>query len=386
MAPSKAYDVVIIGAGSVGAPAAFFLAKEGLRTLVIDQFSSPGQGSNKSAIGGLRATHSDPAKIQLSLRSLDIIANWKSWYGDKLEWHKGGYVFVAYTEKDERTFKELLAIQQAFGLNIQWLEAADLLKVVPDLNPRDLIGGTFAPDDGHASPLLVSNAFYSQAKRLKAEFRFQEKAIGLDTQGGRICGVRTNKGFYGAEVVINAAGAWAADAARLAGSEVPVKPDSHEAAVTEPVARFLEPMIVDVRIAPGSSNCYFYQHDTGQVIFCITPDPSLWGYDTRETSRFLPMISQRMVNLIPRLKNLRVRRTWRGLYPMTPDGFPIVGWDREAEGYLQAVGMCGQGFMLGPGLGELLVRMIQKKTTEKDIEVLSYLSPYRTFARQEQLK
>jgi sarcosine oxidase subunit beta len=71
---------------------------------------------------------------------------------------------------------------------------------------------------------------------------------------------------------------------------------------------------------------------------------------------------------------------------MTPDGFPIVGWAKEVEGYLLAVGMCGQGYMLGPGLGELLARMVQNKLTESDHQVLEILSPYRQFAGQEKLK
>ena len=98
------------------------------------------------------------------------------------------------------------------------------------------------------------------------------------------------------------------------------------------------------------------------------------------------MVARRMVDLIPRLKNLRVRRTWRGLYPMTPDGFPIVGWARELEGYMLAVGMCGQGFMLGPGLGELIARMVLGTTTGDDRETLTYLSPYREFKGMEKLK
>ncbi|MBE0713362.1 MAG: FAD-binding oxidoreductase [Candidatus Aminicenantes bacterium] len=386
MAPNKSYDVVIVGAGSVGAPAALSMAEAGLRVLVIDQYPSVGQGSNKRAIGGLRATHSDPAKIRVCLRSLEIFSTWEERFGDKIEWRKGGYSFVAYRGEEERTLKELLLIQKTYGLNIDWLDARALLGVIPDLNPEGLIGGTFSPDDGHASPLLAIHAFYSRAKKLGADFLFNEKVTGYAIEGGLIRGVRTDKGAYGAAVVVNAAGPWGAEMAALAGIEVPVRPDSHEGAVTEAVARFLEPMVVDIRPAAGSANYYFYQHDTGQVIFCITPSPSIWGMDVRETSSFLPMVARRMVNLIPRLKNLRVRRTWRGLYPMTPDGFPVVGWTRELEGYMLAVGMCGQGFMLGPGLGELTARMVLGSTDEQDRETLSYLSPYREFKGQEKLK
>ena len=381
----RAYDVIIIGAGSVGTPAALSLSEAGLRTLVLDELPSVGQGSNKRAIGGLRATHSDAAKIRVSLRSLEIFATWEELYGDKIEWHKGGYSFVAYRKEEEDSLKALLPYQKAHGLRIDWLDRSQLLEAIPDLNPNGLIGGTLAPDDGNASPLLAVHAFYRRARDLGAEFRFREKVTGLIAEGGRVTGVRTDKGEYGAPTVIDAAGPAAAEVARLAGVEVPVSPDSHEAAVTEAVARFLEPMIVDIRPVASSANYYFYQHDTGQIIFCITPSPPIWGLDVRETSSFLPMVAKRMVEVIPRLKNLRVRRTWRGLYPMTPDGLPIVGETREVLGFILAVGMCGQGFMLGPGLGELLARLVQGRLSDEDKDTLSYFSPYRNFQGQEKL-
>ena len=93
-----------------------------------------------------------------------------------------------------------------------------------------------------------------------------------------------------------------------------------------------------------------------------------------------------MVPIMPRLKNLRVRRTWRGLYPMTPDGAPLVGWAREVEGFLLAAGMCGQGFMIGPGLGEMLAHLVKGDLSQKDREILEYLSPYREFKGMEKLK
>ena len=380
------YDVIIIGAGSVGTPAAFALAQAGVHPLVIDWLPSVGQGSNKRAIGGIRATHSDPAKIRLSLRSIEIFSNWQERYGDDIEWYKGGYSFVAYRESEEKVLKDLLDIQHSYQLNIHWLDKDDLLEVIPALNPHGLIGGTYAPEDGNASPLLAIHAFYRQARRLGAEFHFNEAVTDIIVKGGRVRGVKTDKGEYGADVVIDAAGAWARPVAQMAGLDVPVRPDSHEAAITEAVGRFLDPMVVDIRPLVGSANYYFYQHCTGQVVFCITPSPHIWGDDVRETSCFLPMVARRMVDVMPRLKNIRVRRTWRGLYPMTPDGFPVVGWSEELEGFLFAVGMCGQGFMLGPGVGELLTCLVKEDLSPEDHEVLKYLSPYREFVGQEKLQ
>jgi len=358
-----------------------------MKVLVLDKDASVGQESNKKAIGGVRATHSDPAKIRLSLRSIEIFSNWKEAYGEDIEWFQGGYCFVAYRDPEERSLKALLEKQKALGLNIDWLEKEDLLDRVPDLNPDDLLGGTFSPEDGTASPLLAMHAIYDHALDQGAEYHFNEPVTEIVLQGGRVVAVKTPLAVYGADVVVNAAGAWANPVGRLAGLDIPVKPDSHEAAITEPVVHFLDPMIVDIRPVPGSSNYYFYQHITGQIIFCITPSPNIWGFDANETSAFLPMVAKRMVEVMPRLKNIRVRRTWRGLYPMTPDGQPIIGWAREVQGLFLAVGMCGQGFMLGPGLGELIQRAINQRLTRDDMEILKYLDPYRSFnTRQEALK
>lgn len=379
------YDAIVIGAGSVGVPIAMNLAENNIRTLVLDSTASPGQGSNKHAIGGIRATHSDPAKIRLCLRSIEIFSTWKQLHGDDIEWFQGGYLFIAYREEEEQVLKTLLAKQKSYGLNIDWLSSQDLLALTPHLNPAGLIGGVYSPEDGSASPLLALHAFYRQAVRHGAHFRFGEHVEEIHQQSGRVLGVRTNQGRYSADVIINAAGAYASQLGRLTGIELPVTPDSHEAAITEPVARFLDPMIVDIRPTANSANFYFYQHITGQVMFCITPNPSIWGYDTRETSEFLPMVSRRMLDVMPALRNLRVRRTWRGLYPMTPDGFPIVGWS-DLQGLMLAVGMCGQGFMLGPAIGELLSRVVMGKSIEGDDEILEILSPHRKFVEQEKLK
>src|SRR5512146_350337 len=127
------YDVIIIGSGSIGTPASYYLAQAGYQVLVVDGAPSVGQGSNKRAIGGVRATHSDPAKIRLCLRSIEIFRTWQETYGDDIEWITGGYLFVAYREEEEQTLKTLLAKQKTLGLYIDWCGREDLLKIVPDL-------------------------------------------------------------------------------------------------------------------------------------------------------------------------------------------------------------------------------------------------------------
>jgi sarcosine oxidase subunit beta len=380
------YDVIIVGAGSVGVPTAMSLAELGIKPLVVDMHPSPGQGENKHAIGGIRATHSDPAKILICQRSLEIFSTWQPLHGDNIEWLKGGYVFPVFRPEDEKMLKGLLPIQKKAGLTIDFVAPDIIRELIPGINDQGLRGGTVSPDDGSISPLLAVNAFYRRALKLGAEFHFKEEVISIRRQKGKVVGIVTNKDRYETTVVVDAAGPFSPELGKTAGIDVPITPDSHEGAITEPVQPFFKCMVVDIRPAPGSKNYYFYQNLQGQVIFCITPDPPIVGKDKHETSQFLPQVCARMVNLLPRLKNLRVRRTWRGLYPMTPDGSPLIGWNREIKGLFHATGMCGQGLMLAPGIAETTARAVAGSLNQTDDIILRDFSPYRKFKKGEVLK
>lgn len=383
---SKNFDVIIIGAGSVGVPAALALAAKKLKVLVLDSLTSPGQANNKKAIGGIRATHSDFGKVKTCLRSIEIFSTWQELHGDDIGWMSNGYSFPAYTEEDENKLQELIKIQHSFGLKIKWISPADYSELVPGIIREGLRGSTYSWEDGSASPLLALNAFYFKSLEYGAQYLFRETVTDLKHTSENNFEVITNKGKYNAEFVLNAAGNYARDIAALLDIDVPVYPDNHEAGITEPVKRFFEPMVVDMRKRPGSANYYFYQNNEGQVVFCITPDPPLVGIDNNATSEFLPLCTSRMVEIYPRLTNLKVRRTWRGQYPMTPDGFPIVGATREIPQFINAVGMCGQGFMLGPGLGEIIARIVCAELSEDDEKILPNFDLYRDFSGMEQFK
>ncbi len=380
------FDTIIIGAGSVGLPSALYLARAGQRVAVFDGNASGGRGDNRAAIGGVRATHSEPGKIALGQASLEIFSTWQEKTGWDVGWRRGGYTFVAYGRQDAQMLQALVERQRSCGLDIRWLDAAELSALVPGIVRKDLQGGTFSPGDGSASPLLYAHSFRVEAQRAGAEFRFREPVTGILRDGDQVTGVVTPSGSYRADTVMIAAGANAREVGAMAGMDLPVAPDSHEGGISEPVARFLEPMVVDIRPGPGSKNFYFYQNKEGQVVFCITPEPIIVGMDRRSTSVFLPQVAQRMVALLPRLAALKVRRTWRGLYPMSPDGAPLLGWAPGLRGCFLAVGMCGQGFMLGPGIGSLVARELCGQASERDAMALEELRPDREFRGMEALK
>ena len=383
---SKNYDAIVIGAGSIGLPTALALAANKYKVLVIDPEHGPGQQNNKKAIGGIRATHSDYGKIQTCLRSIEILSTWHETYGDDIGWMSNGYSYPAYNDEDEKKLKDLMKIQLSLGLNIKWLSPSEYNDIVPGINMEGLRGSTYSPEDGSCSPLLVTSSYYFQCLKLGVEFAYGEAVTGFSIDGTKISEVITNKDKYTAGVIINASGNNAREIGALLNIDLPVFPDNHEAGITEPVAPFFGPMVLDMRKRPGSANFYFYQNNEGQVVFCITPDPAILGIDSRSTSEFLPMCSRRMLEVYPRLRYLKVRRTWRGQYPMTPDGFPIVGKSREIDNLVNAVGMCGQGFMLGPGIGELVSRICLNELTESDLHVLESFDPYRDFSGMEAFK
>lgn len=381
--PSPGFDAIVVGGGSVGVPSAYYLARRGLKVLVLEQCPAVGQGQNKAAIGGIRATHSDPAKIVLCNRSIAEMSTWKERTGVDVGWKPGGYAFPVYDEPLEKTLRGLFPIQHRYDLEIDWLDADAFAEVVPGIERRNLRGGTYSPNDGQLSPLKVPVAFQRAAQALGTEFRFQEHVTGYRIEGGAIRGVRTDQGEYAAPVVVVATGAESAEDGRMLGIEIPVKPDSHEAGITAPVEHFLKPLVVDMRPGPEGKtvNFYFGQNDEGQIIFCYTPKELFFGKNREPLSEFLPILAARMITLIPRMRHLLVRRVWRGLYPMTPDGVPIIDNVPEIKGLTLAVGMCGQGFMLGPGVGQEIAALVVDGKTSLPPEAHDRVRYGRNFAK-----
>ncbi|HOX92862.1 MAG TPA: FAD-dependent oxidoreductase, partial [Spirochaetales bacterium] len=249
-------DVLILGAGSVGVPLARYCAERGLKTIVLEKEASWGRGQNRAAIGGLRATHSDPAKIKISQESIRIVKSMQEEEGIDIEWSQGGYLFVAYDAEREKAFRELLVIQKQAGLDIDWISPDAVRQLCPGVRSEGLRGGTYSPGDGFASPLMTNTAFHRLARRAGADFRFGETVLSMGKSGHRVSTVISDKGAYSAGTVVNAGGADAAELASMLDLEIPVHPDCHEAGVTEPVAPFMKPMLVDILPDHESGNYY----------------------------------------------------------------------------------------------------------------------------------
>lgn len=357
---TQVYDAIVVGGGSVGLPSAYHLAKRGLKVLVIEKRSAVGQGENKAAIGGVRATHSDPAKITICLDSLREMTHWEEEHGMSVGWKPGGYAFPVYEDKHENTLKGILPIQKKYKLNIDWVDAKAMQEIIPGINPDGLKGGTYSPEDGQISSLLMPVAYQRAAEKLGAKVNVNESVVDYLRVGDSVVGVKTNIDTYHAKYIIVATGSDARKDGELLGIEIPVTPDSHEAGITAPVEHFLKPLVVDLRQGPEGKtvNFYFGQNHEGQIIFCYTPKELFIGDNKESLSEFLPILARRLISLIPRMRHLLVRRVWRGCYPMTPDGVPIIDNVAQIPGLTLCVGMCGQGFMMGPGTGMEIASLV----------------------------
>ncbi len=394
---TRSSDVVILGAGAIGLGLAHALSRDpqvqsgARRVLILDVNGAPGQGDLKHAIGGVRGCMSSLAKMHVMQTSLERFRNWRNDTHDDIEWKQGGYLFVAYTEEMQAQLKLLAEVHATYNYETAYISPREVCSLVPGIQSDGLLGGLYSPQDGSCSPMLYAASAHRVAAECKGvEFKFNTPVVKLIIDDeDHIVGVLTaNNERFLAPTVVNCLGAFS-NAILPEKCRLPLQPDSHEAGITEPVhGGLFSPMVIDSSpdADTGTASFYFYQNSRGQVVFCATPDPPIEGWASCETSAFLPAVAERMIKLLPRLGPIHVRRTWRGLYPQTPDGNPLVGWDDHIAGLCHATGLCGHGFMMAPGLGEVVARLVLDETTEQDNEILDEFKPSRAMETCEKLK
>lgn len=347
------FDTIVIGGGVIGLSAAYHLSKRGSRVVVLDK-SFPGSGSTTRCIGGIRQQFSTEASIKLMQESVKQFKQMEQEFGFSVEFYQGGYLFLAYSQANLDSFRSVSRLQKSLGLDIQLLSVQECLEIVPCLNPEKLLGGVYSPDDGQAYPFKVIAGYIQEIRKAQSTIRSFVEVSGMMIEGHQIKGVILKNGerIYG-DVVLNAAGPWAAEVSKMAGVPLQISPEKHEAFITDRQEQLFETMIVDYR----PDGCYFQQLVNGQIIGCYTPIPNQPGTDTGSSEEFLLEMSKRTIRLIPELIKAKVLRHWGGSYSMTPDGSPIVD-KTDIAGYYVAAGMSGHGFMFSPAIGKYISRII----------------------------
>ena len=341
----REFDVIIIGGGIIGLATAYYLAKHRQKVLVLEK-SYIGSGSTGRCISGIRAQFSTETSIKLAMHSIELFQQMETEFGFSVEWAPSGYLFLAHDLARKKAFAEVLELQQHLGLDVRLLEKNEIARRFPYLNTNGLIAGTYCPTDGQADPFKVLKGYFKQIKVLGGEILTRTEVTAIEVEGELKRVTTTDGSLFSAQNVVIATGPWAREAGKMVGVDLAVFPERHEALITEPVKYAGIPMIVDYRKEGG----YFVQRLTGQFVGCYTPHPMVPGHDLSSTFEFLTEMPRRMMRLVPSLESVAVVRQWSGSYSMTPDGNPIVD-ETNIPGVYVSVGMCGHGFMLGPGFG-----------------------------------
>ncbi len=364
---SETADVVIIGSGIVGSSIAYHLAEQGCRdVLVIEREAHQGKGSTGKSMGGVRAQFSTPVNIQMSRYSIDFFSRFDEVVGHPADYRSHGYLFCATNQQQLDYLKANRERQIALGVKkVDLVTPEEIAKFVPQLRVDDIIGGTFCPTDGFVDPHSVMMGFMLNARERGVRLWLDCQVTGIETvstsslaagTARRITGVNTTRGFVSTRVVVNAAGPWAAQVAKMAGVDLPVEPLRRQLVPTEPFdglpQRF--PMVIDM-----STGFHFRREGKGILLAWNDPEETP-GFKTDFEPAFVEKILTRAADRVPCLAEAAVnpRRAWAGLYEMTPDHHAIIGPAPGVKGLFFTNGFSGHGVMHSPASGRITADLI----------------------------
>ena len=389
-------DVVIIGSGIVGSSVAYHLAQAGCtNVLVIEREAHQGKGSTGKSMGGVRVQFSTPVNIQMSKYSIDFFSKFDEVVGHPADYRAHGYLFCATNENHLAYLKANRERQKALGVtNVEWVSPDDIIRMVPQLRVDDILGGTFCPTDGFVDPHSVMMGFMLNARERGVRLWLNTKVTGIQVDAGNgsrgageadvssalggtsapskrnadetsafpaldirhVALVETTRGFISTRVIVNAAGPWAAQVAKMAGAELPVEPLRRQLVPTEPFDKLPKrfPMVIDM-----STGFHFRREGKGILLAWNDPKETP-GFKTDFDPTFVEKILTHAASRVPCLAEAEVnpRRAWAGLYEMTPDHHAVIGPAPNVKGLYFVNGFSGHGVMHSPASGRVTADLI----------------------------
>jgi sarcosine oxidase subunit beta len=362
----KSADVVVIGGGTVGCATAYYIAKKGIKNIVLVEKDCLTYGSTGRCGAGIRQMWGTEMNCLISRGSCELFKQIgeESGYGD-IEFEQRGYLLISYREDRAEMLDKNLALQNRLGINSKRLTPQEAKELVPQLNIEGLVGAYYGPEDGFINPFKATYAFALGAKKLGVEINEGTEVTGFETQGRKITAVITNKGTIATNMVINAAGPHCKFIGQMLGMEHPIEPERHQILITEPMEHMMDPMVMSF---DHSSYCQQVRHGGFLMGFGNPQEPK--GINFSNSTDFMEEMAKKIIYQLPFLKDLRVVRQWAGHYDTSPDAQPILGKVPEYDGYLIACG-CGKGFMLAPMIGKMMSEYIMGEKSIIDINILS---------------
>ena len=346
--PARA-EVVVIGGGVIGLSAAFHLAEAGADVLLLDR-GEFGGGSTCKAAGGVRAAFSDPVNVQLGQRSLRALERFTQRPGGAIDLAQHGDLFLLSDAGDVEEFERGLRMQTEFGVPSRMLSVAQARELSPFVAADGLRAAALSASGGHCTPEAVVQGYARGARSHGAVLHQHCAVTGVETSGGRVDEVLTDRGPVRTSTVVCAAGAWSAAVGGMVGVELPVRPLRRQIVVTEPVADLPPRMPFTIDFTTG-----FYFHDEGPGLLIGMSDPDEeFGFDLRADDRWLTRLSEAIAHRAPPLSDVGIAHRWAGLYEVTPDHNALIGAAERVPGFFYATGFSGHGFLQGPAVGEVL--------------------------------
>jgi sarcosine oxidase subunit beta len=361
-------DVVIVGGGISGCALAYQLAKRKVDVVLLERETLGSQSTGKCA-GGVRQQFSTEDNVRVMRLSVKLLETFEQETGHPADFRQIGYLFVFTQPQQVEDFRHNMEMWHRVGLTeARWVDPAEAAKMVPVLNVEDVLGCTFCPTDGIASPNDVTFGYAAAARRLGARLKEGVEVTGIDIASGRVQGVRSSAGDIATRLVINCAGPWAASIGRMAGLEIPVLPYRRHIAVTGafPAVPRNTPMTVDFH-----TSLYFHPEGDG-VLMGMSDRSEPPAYVTDVNWEFLEKMFEQAARRAPALAGAGVKTAWAGLYESTPDHQAILGPIAEVEGFWCAAGFSGHGFMQAPAASLLLTQLLLDKKSEIDISSFAF--------------
>ncbi len=359
-------EVVIIGAGINGCALAYELAKRGKDVVVLEKHYIC-YGATGRCGAGIRQQWATKENALLAKKSVEIFERLSEELGYDIGLRQGGYLIAIHDEEEMRQAKKNVEMQRSIGLPVKIISPDEIKEIAPILDPEGMeaIAATFCPTDGHANPFKTTYAYARAAKKLGAKIYKFTEVKDIRVKDGKVEEVVTNRGKIKTKYVVNAAGAWSKEIAKMVGINMPNKPIRKEALVTEPIERLFDCMVISFK-----HGIYFSQQEEGQILGGIPSPEEKIGYYTEPTFSFLKHMAYMLGKYAPPLKHINILRQWTGFYDVTPDALPILG-ETNIEGFIQCNGFSGHGFMIAPMVAKLLAQLICQEKLDMPIDRLS---------------
>jgi sarcosine oxidase subunit beta len=352
----------------MGCALAYQLARRGLGVVLLERAELGSQSTARCA-GGVRQQFSNEANVRLQRLAVKLLKGFEEELGSPADFRQVGYLFLLTTPEEIGDFRARLEMWHRIGLSeARWVSPEEARELVPVLSTVDVLGGTFCPSDGLASPTDVTMGYARAARRHGAELREGVELTSIDLRGDRVAGVQTSAGPISTATVFVCAGAWSGEVGRMAGVEVPVLPYRRHIFVTDtfPEVPRSNPMTIDF-----ATSFYFHPEGDG-VLMGMSDRTQPPGFETDVDWGLLEKLVEVAARRAPALERAGIKTAWAGLYETTPDNQAILGPVSGVEGLWCACGFSGHGFMQAPVAALLLAQQLVEGRAELDISSFAH--------------